>query len=166
MKTAHGGTSAAGTTPQDAVEPDGTLDAKPGHIDTGRWYDLKVVVSGHHVKCYLDGKSFTILDYDEGGKITSLYAVAATDEKSGDVIVKVVNANAQPLETELDLTGAKNLTGQGTAAVLTSENRTDENSLDHPTKVSPKTEAVDFSGTSLTRAYPGNSFTVLRLHTK
>jgi alpha-L-arabinofuranosidase len=50
--------------------------------------------------------------------------------------------------------------------VLTSENATDENSLEAPTKVSPKTEAVSFSGSTFTRNFPGNSLTVLRLQTK
>jgi alpha-L-arabinofuranosidase len=150
----------------DAIEAGGTLDSKPSTIETGRWYDLKVVVSGKNVKCYLDGEVIHDLNYDAGGKITSLYAVAATDEKSGDVIVKVVNANANPLETEINLAGAKNLTGKGTAIVLTSESGADENSLENPTKVSPKTEAVEFSGTNLKRSFPGNSFTVLRLQTK
>jgi alpha-L-arabinofuranosidase len=124
------------------------------------------VVSGKNVKCYLDGELIHDLNYDADGKVVSLYAVAATDEKTGDLIVKVVNANAKLLETEVDLSGAKNLTGKGMATVLTSENPTDENSLANPTKVSPTTEAVEFSGTSLKRSFPGNSFTVLRLQTK
>ncbi len=148
------------------VEAGETLDSKPSHIETDRWYDLKVVVSGKNVKCYLDGKVIHDLNYDAGGKVTSLYAVAATDKATGDLIVKVVNANAKPLETQVDLSGAKNLTGTGTATVLTSASGTDENSLAEPTKVSPKTEAVKFSGTSLKRSFPGNSFTVLRLKTK
>jgi len=150
----------------DALEAGGVVDSKPSQIEADRWYDIKVVVSGKHVKCSLDGQVIHDLDYDAGGKLDSLYAVAATDEKSGDLIVKVVNANAQPLDTEVDLSGAKNLTGQGTAVVLTSENATDENSLENPTKVSPRTEPVAFSGTSLRRSFPGNSFTVLRLQTK
>ena len=150
----------------DGIEAGETLDSKPGHIDSDRWYDIKVVVSGKNVKCYLDGQLVHDVNYDAGGKVTSLYAVAATDEKSGDLIVKVVNANASPLETEMDLSGAKNLTGQGTATVLTSESGADENSLAEPTKVSPKTEAVKFSGTNLKRSFPGNSFTVLRLKTE
>ena len=150
----------------DGIEAGETLDSKPSHIEADRWYDLKIVVNGKNVKCYLDGEVIHDIDCEMGGKVTSLYAVAATDEKSGDVIVKVVNANASPLETEVDLSGASNLTGKGTATVLTSENGADENSLENPTKVSPKTEAVDFSGTSLKRSFPGNSFTVLRLQTK
>jgi alpha-L-arabinofuranosidase len=150
----------------DGIEAGGTLDSKPNHIETDRWYDIKVVVSGKYVKCYLDGKLIHDLNYDAGGKVTSLYAVAATDEASGDLIVKVVNADTRPLETEVDLAGAKNLTGQGTAIVLTSDSGTDENSLAEPTKVSSKTEPLKFSGTNIKRSFPGNSFSVLRLHTK
>jgi alpha-L-arabinofuranosidase len=151
---------------QDAIEAGDTLDSKPSHIETDRWYDLKVVVSGKNVKCYLDGEVIHDLNYDAGGKITSLYAIAATDEKSGDLIVKVVNANADPLETKINLAGAKNLTGKGTATVLTSESATDENSLENPTKVSPKTETFDVSGSGFRRTFPGNSLTVLRIKTK
>jgi alpha-L-arabinofuranosidase len=151
---------------QDALESGGPVDAKPSHIETDRWYDIKVDVRGKHVKCWLDGQLVHDTDYDTGGKIDSLYAVAATDAATGDLIVKVVNANAQPLETAVNFSGAKKLTGAGTAIVLTSENATDENSLAEPTKVSPKTEAFRFSGPTLTRSFPGNSFTVLRLKTK
>ena len=151
---------------QDGIEANGTLDSKPGHIDTDRWYDIKVVVSGRHVKCYLDGGLVHDLDFDSGGVIESLYATAATDASSGDIIVKVVNAHAKALEAEMDLSGAQNLSGEGLASVLTSESPTDENSLAEPLKVSPKTESVSFSGSILIRSFPGNSFTVLRLHTK
>jgi alpha-L-arabinofuranosidase len=151
---------------QDGIEAGETLDSKPSHIDADHWYDIKVTVSGKNVKCWLDGEKIHDLNYDAGGKITSLYAVAAMDKQSGDVIVKVVNANSEAMPTQLDLSGAKNLSGTGTATVLTSENPTDENSLENPTKVSPKSEPVNFTGTAITRSFPGNSFTVLRLQTK
>jgi len=150
----------------DGIEADGTMDSKPGHIETGRWYDLRVVVRGRNVKCYLDGGLVHDVNYGGGGKIASLYGVAATDRKSGDLIVKVVNASAEPLETEVDLSGAIHLTGQGTARVLTSASGADENSLQEPMKVSPKTEPIRFTGATLRRSFPGNSFTVLRLKTK
>jgi len=151
---------------QDAIESGGSLDSKPSHIETDRWYDIKLTVAGKRVKCWLDGKLVHDVDYDASGPINSLYATSATDAQSGDVIVKVVNTSAGPLETAIDLSGAGNLSGQGTATVLTSENATDENSLAEPLKVSPKTESVSFSGAALTHSFPGNSFTVLRLKTK
>ena len=150
---------------QDVIESGGEVDSKPGNIETGRWYDLKLTVSGKHVQCWLDGQLVHDVDYDTGGKISSLYATAATDAHSGDVIVKVVNTAETPLPAEIDFSGGKNLSGSGTATVLTSNSPEDENTLAEPTKVSPRTEAVSFRGTTLTRSFPGNSLTVLRLKT-
>jgi alpha-L-arabinofuranosidase len=150
---------------QNALEVGGILDPKPGRIEENRWYDIKVSVSGAKVACYLDGQLIHDVTCDPGGGISSLYATAATETASGDLIVKVVNTSLKPLETELALSGAKSLSGAGTATVLTSENPTDENSLEHPTRVSPKTENLSFHGASLTRSFPGNSLTVLRLKT-
>jgi len=107
---------------QDAIESGGTLDSKPGNIETGRWYDIKVAVAGKHVKCWLDSQLIHDVDLDGGGKVNAIYATAATDAQTGDLIVKVVNTQTEPLNTELNLTGAK-LTGKGTAVVLTSERR-------------------------------------------
>ena len=149
----------------DGIECAGTLDSKPAQIEAGRWYDLRLTVSGKHVKCWLDGELVHDLNYDTGGKISSLYATSATDVRTGDIIVKVVNANTASLETEVALNGARNLAGSGTATVLTSDDLKDENSLDNPLKVSPKTEPLSYHGSSLTRSFPGNSLTVLRLKT-
>ncbi|TAL02623.1 MAG: alpha-L-arabinofuranosidase, partial [Verrucomicrobia bacterium] len=94
-----------------------------------------------------------------------VFASAARDEKTGELILKVVNAAATPTETQFNLNGVKSVTG-GQATVLTSENGKDENSITEPLKVSPKTETVAASGANFKRTLPGNSFTVLRLKTK
>lgn len=150
---------------QNAVESGTTLDGKPGRIETGRWYDIRIQVSGDRVKCYLDGSLIHDINYHQSGNIKALYACASRDEKSGDVIVKVVNASANPLETQIDLSGAKNLAGTATGLVLTSDEPSDENSIDEPTKISPKAETISLTGANLTRTFPGNSFTVLRIAT-
>jgi alpha-L-arabinofuranosidase len=149
---------------QDAIEGDEGPDSKPSHIETDHWYDIKLTVAGAHLQCWLDGKLIHDLNAPDNGQYHSLYATSAVDRQTGDVIVKVVNVAADPLETELSLTGAK-LAGKGVTTVLTSGSPTDENSLDNPTKVSPKTEVVQFNGTTFTRSFPGNSLTVLRLQT-
>ena len=151
---------------QDAIESGATLDGKPGHIETGRWYDIRVDVRGDRVKCYLDGSLVHDIDYHQGGQVKALYACAAREQKTGDVIVKVVNTSATPLETEIDFSGAKSLAGTASETVLTSEEPADENSLNEPTKVSPRVESMDFNGASFTQAFPGNSFTILRLQNR
>jgi alpha-L-arabinofuranosidase len=50
--------------------------------------------------------------------------------------------------------------------VLTSESATDENTLDQPLKVSPKTMSLPVSQTTFRHAFPGNSVSVLRLKTE
>lgn len=151
---------------QNAVESGTTLDGKPGYIETGRWYDIRVDVRGDRVKCYLNGSLVHDINYHQGGHVKALYACAAAEERTGDVIVKVVNASANSIETQIDLSGAKGLAGTATANVLTSENPADENSLDEPTKVSPKMESIEFNGADLTRVFPANSFTILRFQTR
>ena len=144
------------------IELGSTLDGKEGRIETGRWYDIRLEVKGANVKCWLDGK--VIHDLKTPPSTTSgLYASATRDDKSGDLIVKVVNTSAAATETTINLNGAKKLAATAQAIVLTSAKPTDENTLENPTKVSPKTEMVNFTGTSITHQFPGNSFTVLRI---
>ena len=136
----------------------------PGSIETGRWYDIKVEVKGSTAKGYLDGKLIQEIS-NPGPKINSISVSAANDELSGDIILKVVNAAPGTVKTEINLSGAEKLTGKGKSIVLTSGSPLDENTMEQPTKVSPKTENVKFSGTTITRSFPGNSLTILRLST-
>ncbi len=148
-----------------AVEAGEIVGRKPASVETGRWYDVKVVVKGSHVQCYLDGKLEHDFEYDTGRAVTSLYSVASKDEQTGELILKVVNASSRALETDVNLDGAAGLNGKGTATVLTSEDSADENSLEQPLKVSPKTEPVTLNGGTLKYSFPGNSFTVFRFAT-
>ena len=150
---------------QDGIENSETLDPKPGHIETGRWYDIRLEVLGNRVKCYLDGQLVHDVAYQSESRVPGLFASASRDETSADVIVKVVNADPHPLKTVLSFPGASNLTGRGTMAVLTSDSPADENSLAEPHKVSPATVPLTFDGTALERAFPGNSLNILRLKT-
>lgn len=136
----------------------------PGSIETDRWYDIKVEVKGGTVKCYLDGKLIQEI-VTPNLKTNSISVSAANDELTGDIILKVVNAAPGTVKTEINLSGAEKLTGKGKAIVLTSASSLDENTMEQPTKVSPKTENLKFSGTALTRSFPGNSLTILRLET-
>jgi alpha-L-arabinofuranosidase len=147
---------------QHAIELGETLDAKRGRIETARWYDIKVQVDGAGVKCWLDGKVVHDLKSAQTS-MQNLFASATRDAKTGDIIVKVVNSSAMATETEINLAGVGKLTGPAQVTVLTSANPKDENTLDEPTKVSPKTELLKLNGSHFTRAFPGNSFTVLRI---
>jgi alpha-L-arabinofuranosidase len=137
----------------------------PGSMEANRWYNVKVEVIGTMVKAYLDGKLVQEMS-DDNTNIKALCVSAAKDEHSGDIILKVVNTSSEPVKTQVNLLGTEKLTGKGKAIVLTSASPLDENTLDAPTKVSPKTESVKFSGAKIDRTFHGNSLTVIRLETK
>jgi alpha-L-arabinofuranosidase len=134
----------------------------PGSIEANRWYDVKVEVNGSTVKAYLDGKLVQELSGDNTNT-KALSVSAVKNEYSGDIILKVVNTSAAPLKTQVYLSGAGNLSGNGKAIVLTSSSPLDENTLDAPTKVLPQTETITFTGDKIIRSFQGNSLTVLRL---
>lgn len=133
-----------------------------GSVEIGRWYDVKLEISGNSVKGYLDGK--LVQEVSSNNLNTkSICASASRDEKSGDIIIKVVNASNAAVTAQVNLNGAGKLSGTAKAIVLTSASALDENTLEQPTKVSPKTETIKISGTTLKRAFPANSLTIIRL---
>jgi alpha-L-arabinofuranosidase len=137
-------------------------DRKDGSIETGRWYDVKVELSGEQIRCWLDGK--IVHDFRRPSLTTkAIYASATRDEAAGEIILKVVNTAAGPTETTIHLSGITAISGQARSIVLTSENPTDENSLAEPRKVAPRIEEVTIPGPRFTRRFPGNSLTVLRI---
>jgi alpha-L-arabinofuranosidase len=139
-----------------------TSESMKADIEPGRWYGIKIEIRGNRVKGYLDGRLIQEVS-DTRANVKSLCASAARDVKSGDIILKIVNASFGSVKTRIDLKGAGVLSGTGKAIVLTSASPLDENTLEEPNKVSPKTEQIKFSGTTLIRSFPGNSFTVIRL---
>ena len=144
-----------------AIEVDNHIITQaPGSVETGRWYDIRVEAKGSQVRCYLDGRLVHDVDSQP---VKVLFASATHDRKTGDIILKVVNVSPNPLDTDINLQGMRNPTGSGKAMVLATKNPLDENSLDDPAKVSPRTDSFSFQGDSLRRTFPGNSFSVLRL---
>lgn len=148
---------------QHGIELGETLDQKRGRIETGRWYDIQVEVSGTSIKCWLDGQ---VIHNVKSSRETTpgLFASATRDNQSGEIIVKVVNAAATPTVTEINLNGGGKPAAIAQAIVLTSGSPKDENSLHEPTKVAPKTLTLDLPGPIFQHAFPANSLTVLRVN--
>jgi alpha-L-arabinofuranosidase len=144
------------------VEIGGIVTQTPGSIETGRWYDIRIELQGGAIKCFLDGK---LIHDVSAPTVMSLYASASVDRKSDETIVKVVNASFDALETEIELRGIRQAPRELAAVVLTSASATDENTLDNPRKVAPRTTTIPVTGTVLRHPFPGNSLTILRFKT-
>ncbi len=91
------------------------------------------------------------------------YASAVRDAKTGEVILKVVNATARPVAASVELTGVKPQTRQAKAIVLTSQKLADENSLAAPKQVAPMEIILKGLRSPFQYEFQPNSLTVLRL---
>jgi alpha-L-arabinofuranosidase len=92
-----------------------------------------------------------------------LYAVAGLDRASGEVVLFVANPGAVPRTASVSVAGADPAADRLQATVLTSGSPDDENSLDDPRRVFPRTESVPVSGGNFSRTFASFSLTVLRI---
>jgi alpha-L-arabinofuranosidase len=135
----------------------------PGHIETGRWYDIRIELKGATVKCYLDGQ----LVQQAASKPTfGLYAAAGRDEKSGETVLAVSNPGNMPMPTRINLAGTTHVAPKARAILLTSTSPDDENSFEQPGKVAPREESFRVAGPEFEHTFPAWSFTILRLATR
>ena len=91
-------------------QTDGTVSGFT--VETGRTYELTIVVSGSHIDCYIDGVRYVNYDIPQAD---DLYQVTGLDE-DGNIIIKLVNVTEEaiPLGIHLENFGAFSSTGEVT----------------------------------------------------
>lgn len=94
----------------------------------------------------------------EGG----LYTSASLDERTRELIVKVINVSATTREAEFDLQGA-NSSASAKVVTLASADLKAENSFDQPKKISPEDSAIDVKSRKTSISLRPYSVTVYRL---
>jgi alpha-L-arabinofuranosidase len=99
----------------------------------------------------------------ENTLLRSLHEVAGRDTSTGEIVLKVVNVSNHAFDTRLDIRGAKALDAIGNASTLTSGDPKDENSLDAPKRVIPRSTQLHGISKSFEYTFPAYSLTVLRL---
>ncbi len=150
---------------QHAIEFNQSPVGRPvqGRIETDRWYEVKVELAGNQIRCYLDGQ----LIHDANTPQTEhFYAVAGHDEVSGDIVIKAINTGREPIAATLNLRGVDQIRPNGTIAVLTSSDLSDNNSLDEPRRVVPVETQMNNAGREFSHEFPARSFSLLRLKTR
>ncbi len=131
----------------------------PGHVDTGRWYDLRVEVQGSRIRCYLDGD----LVHDvQDTALPTIFASASRDASNGDVIVKVVNAGPTDQPVTVELQGVRAVAPTATGEMLVGQ-PSDVNSLSEPQRVAPKPLVLHDAAPTFTHTFPAESVSVFRL---
>jgi alpha-L-arabinofuranosidase len=135
--------------------------AKPNTITTGTTYDIRIEVRGTQVRLFLNGQEWGSFSDD---KVTEPFAQVVTqDEASGELIVKVVNAQDSPAITKIDL-GGRRVQSRARMTVITGDPGEQNTRSAEP--IQPTTTTVNGVASSFTHTFAPNSVTFLRLRTK
>ena len=137
-----------------------------GSLENGRWYDVRVEVSGTTAKGFLDGVKLI-----EGARapIPGFFAVAgrkdATNNNGGksEIILKVVNMAPHPQTTDILLNCTRKLEDKASVTVMSSEDPYDTNTLEHPKNVAPRETTIEGIAPKFRYTFAPNSITILRL---
>jgi alpha-L-arabinofuranosidase len=135
----------------------------PGSIETNRWYDIIVALEGTRIRCYLDGK----LIHDE--TVTPpqrFFASAGLDESSGELIMKAINAGAEPMNATIKIGEEKQIPFEANLTVLKSIRASDNNSMENPKMISPVSSVMPVTSNTFTHEFPAYSLSVMRLPTR
>ncbi|MFF3818837.1 alpha-L-arabinofuranosidase C-terminal domain-containing protein [Streptomyces bluensis] len=135
-----------------------SLISKPGTIETGRVYDIEVKVRGRQVALYLDGQEWGSFRDDKPAE--PFRQVVTRDAKTGDLIIKVVNAQSVDARTAVDLGGAK---VAPRARVTMLKAAPDAVNTETETPVAPVTSTFTGVADRFTYTFPANSVTFLRI---
>ena len=135
-----------------------------GSVETNRWYDIRIELSGSRMRCYLDNTLIHDVNYPNGIS-TPLHASASFADASGQIVLKAVNVADVPIATTFDLSSVPAVASQATVTLLTSSAVTDENTLDVPNRVAPVVGTITNVGTNFSHTFPANSLTVFRFQT-
>ncbi|WP_267892817.1 alpha-L-arabinofuranosidase C-terminal domain-containing protein [Streptomyces sp. NBRC 110028] len=130
-------------------------------IETGRAYDARVEVRGRQVTRYLDGKKWGGFTDD---KVAEPFRhVVTRDKATGELIVKVVNAQSAAARTRIDLGGG---TVARTARLTTLQGAPDAVNTASEQPVTPVRSKLDGVANTFTYTFPADSVTFMRIKTK
>jgi alpha-L-arabinofuranosidase len=134
-----------------------------GVLEADRWYDVKIVLSGRHIQCFLDDKQIHDINVPAQDRF---FANAGRDEATGELVVKAINVSPKAVSSTFHVAGLSHFAAQGDLTVLSSARLSDNNSMTNPTKIIPVTSRINIPGETFTCEFPGNSLTLIRVKAK
>jgi alpha-L-arabinofuranosidase len=136
----------------------------PGHIAGDRWYDVKIVLTGPRMDCFLDGELVQSVEVPLP-RTEGVFASAVRDEATGEVILKVANVHPTPRTVGIALEGVRGIAGRSQVITLQGGLK-DMNTFEEPTRIAPVPRLETLRGPGFQREFPAHSFTVIRLNTQ
>jgi alpha-L-arabinofuranosidase len=137
--------------------------AKDITIETGKTYEIKVVVDGARVKGYIDGELY--VDYDFGVKAKSNAYTVVSNDDNGDIIIKLVNVTEKASPVAVNIANADI---EGTAVInqVAGDSLGNDNILGAVEDCTMKEFTLDGFSNQFNYTMPAYSVTSIRLKTK
>jgi alpha-L-arabinofuranosidase len=130
-------------------------------IETNKWYDIEIRVAKTSVECFLNSK--LIMTYTNPRKF---FGIAGKDEKTGEIVVKVVNAYDKPCNTSIQLNGSLSPEPVGKIITLSAQSAEAENSFEKPNGYIPVEQSLKEVKNSFLYQFKPFSINVMRLKVK
>ncbi len=147
-----------------------------GHVDAWQWTPNMIWfdnLRSYGTPNYYVQKMFSVnqgtkllpvlLDGSVKNGQNDLYVTAAVDERTREVIIKVVNTAAAAKEVRINFSGAAGSGKPGKVFVLGSADLKAENSLDGPTKISPIEKPLQIASDEFAYTLTPQSMSVFRI---
>ena len=133
---------------------------KPGSVETGRWYDVTLTVSGDSVKAWLDDQLVfdTVLKQNTS---LGVFSSATIDDTTGELIVKVVNSQEEGTTARLNISNFP--VSSASLTRLRANNGEDENTLEQPTNIYPTRHELSPQGQTVEVELPAYSLNIIRI---
>ncbi|TDV44786.1 alpha-L-arabinofuranosidase C-terminal domain-containing protein [Actinophytocola oryzae] len=138
-----------------------TLVADGTAVETGRQYDLRVRIRGRTVTLFLDGQKWG--EFTDTQKVEPFRQVVTRDTRTGELVVKVVNAQADSARTTVNLDGAGAV--DRSAKVTTLQGDPNDVNTQYTTPIAPRESSVNVA-TTFTYTFPPYSVTFIRVKTR
>lgn len=140
-------------------------ETSPVTVETGKWYDIKIELQGDTIRCFLDGKLITSAIEPPAPQARVIYSDATLDNKTGDVIIKLVNTSSTPQSVTISLQGVKRVDSIAKGEILSGQ--PDEvNTINDPKRVSPKPLVIDNVTPTFKHTFQAYSVSVFRIRTR
>jgi alpha-L-arabinofuranosidase len=136
-----------------------TLVEHPGGVESGRAYDVRIEVRGRQVTLFLDGERWGAFTDD---KVEEPFRQVVTrDGRTGELIVKVVNAQADAART--DVAFAPGFTPAPVARLTTLQGDPETVNTTTSRPIRPRRTSWSGVASRFVYTFPGHSVTFMRV---
>lgn len=129
-------------------------------LEMDKWYDVKMVVTPRKSELYMDGN---LILAHAPETIPLQFFSSGYDEAMGELVVKVVNAEAASYPLSIKLKGVERVEKTGKIISLSASSDLEENSFEEPKRIYPQESEYKGFGKSFDYDFPPFSYTILRV---